>query len=91
MPSAASWRHRTTQTHVSEHPNYSGWRATTGSPGQMQLLFSCSVVSDSLQPHGLKHTRLPCPSLSPGVFSNSCPLSQLFASGGQLLQLQLQH
>ena len=40
------------------------------------LLFSCSVVSDSLQPHGLQHSRLPCPSLSPGVCSNSCPLSQ---------------
>ena len=41
----------------------------------MLLLFSCSVVSDSLWPHGLQHTRLPCPSLFPGVFSNSCPLS----------------
>ena len=35
----------------------------------------CSVVSDSLQPHGLQHTRLPCPSLSPRVCSNSCLLS----------------
>ena len=33
-------------------------------------------MSDSLQPHGLLHTRLPCPSLSPGVCSNSCPLCQ---------------
>ena len=33
-------------------------------------------MSDSLQPHGLQHARLPCPSLSPGVCSNSCPLSQ---------------
>ena len=40
------------------------------------LLFSRSVVSDSLQPHGLQHARLPCPSLSPRVCSNSCPLSQ---------------
>ena len=39
------------------------------------LLFSHSVVSNSLQPHGLQHTRLPCPSLSPGVCSNSYPLS----------------
>ena len=31
------------------------------------LVFSCSVMSDSLQPHGLQHTRLLCPSLSPGV------------------------
>ena len=33
-------------------------------------------MSDSLQPHGLQHDRLPCPSPSPGVCSNSCPLSQ---------------
>ena len=39
------------------------------------LLFNCSVVSDSLQPHGLQHTRLPCPSPSPSVYPNSCPLS----------------
>ena len=39
------------------------------------LLFSHSVMSDSLPPHGLQHTRLPCPTLSPGVCSNSCPLS----------------
>ena len=36
---------------------------------------SHSVVSDSLQPRGLQHTRLPCPSQSAGVCSNSCPLS----------------
>ena len=40
------------------------------------LLFSHSVVSHSLQFHGLQHTRLPCPSLSPRVCSNSFPLSQ---------------
>ena len=33
-------------------------------------------MSYSSQPHGLQHARLPCPSLSPGVCSNSCPLSQ---------------
>ena len=37
--------------------------------------FSCSVMSDSLQPHGLQHTRLPCPSPTPGAYSNSCPWS----------------
>ena len=41
----------------------------------MLLLFNCLVVSDSLQPHGFQHARLPCPSLSPGVCSNSHPLS----------------
>ena len=40
------------------------------------LKFSHSVMSESLWPHGLEHTRLPCPLLSPGVCSNSCPLSQ---------------
>jgi len=37
--------------------------------------FNHSVVSSSLQPHGLKHARLPCPSPTPRVYSNSCPLS----------------
>ena len=37
--------------------------------------FSCSVMSDSLQPHGLQPARPPCPSPTPGVYSNSCPLS----------------
>ena len=37
--------------------------------------FLCSVVSDSLRPHGVQHTRLPCPSPTPGACSNSCPLS----------------
>ena len=39
-------------------------------------LFSCSVVSKSLWPHGLQHTRLSCPSPSPGACSNSDPLSR---------------
>ena len=41
-----------------------------------KVRLSCSVVSDSLPPHGLQHTRLPCPSPSPRVCSNSCPWSQ---------------
>ena len=40
------------------------------------LLFNPSVVSNSLWPCGLQHTRLPCPTLSPEVYSDSCPLSQ---------------
>ena len=78
-------------------------------------------MSDSLWPNGLQHTRLPCPSPSPRVCKNSCPLSpwshptilspvvpfssclqsflasgsfpmsQLFASGGQSIAIQLQH
>ena len=38
--------------------------------------FSHSVVSDSLQPHESQHARPPCPSPTPGVHSDSCPLSR---------------
>ena len=43
--------------------------------GLVLLSFSCWVMSNSLWPHGPQHARLPCPSLSPRVCSNSCPLS----------------
>ena len=79
----------------------------------ISVQFSCSVVSDSLQPHESQHARPPCPSPTPRVHSNSCsssrwchpaisssvvpfsscpqslpasesfPMSQLFAWGGQ--------
>ena len=41
-----------------------------------QVQFSCSVVSNSLWPYGLQHTRLPCPSPTPGAHLNSCPSSR---------------
>ena len=41
----------------------------------LSVQFSCSVVSNSLQLHGLQHARLPCPSPTSGACSNSCPLS----------------
>ena len=40
--------------------------------------FNCSVVSDFLWPHGLQHTRLPCPSPTPRACSNSCLSSRWF-------------
>ena len=40
------------------------------------IQFSHSVVSHSLQPHGLQHARPPCPSPTPRVYWNSCPSSQ---------------
>ena len=46
----------------------------SGDHGEHQ--FSCSVVSNSLWHHGLQHARPPCPSATPGVYLNSCPLSQ---------------
>ena len=42
----------------------------------VSVQFSHSVVSDSLQPHGLQHARPPCPSPAPRVYPNSCPLSR---------------
>ena len=40
-------------------------------------LFICSVMSSSLQPHGLQHARLSCPTPTPGACSNSCPSSAI--------------
>ena len=45
-------------------------------PQICMLLFSHSVASNSLWPHGLKHARLCCPAPSPGACSNSCPSSR---------------
>ena len=42
----------------------------------ISVQFSHSVVSESLRPHGLQHTWLPCPSPTPRACSNSCPWSQ---------------
>ena len=56
----------------------SSWEGLTVScsDGRGHVQFSPLVMSDSLQPHGLQHARPPCPSPTPGVYSNSCPLSQ---------------
>ena len=43
---------------------------------QISVQLSRSVMSNSLRPHGLQHARLPCPSPTPGAWSNSCPLSR---------------
>ena len=42
----------------------------------ISVQFSRSVISNSLQPHGLQHSRLPCPLPIPRAYSNSCPSSQ---------------
>ena len=63
VPLAPSWRWRKVTFQFSYSFPY----------GSVQ--FSCSVVSASLWPHGLQHSRLPCLSLSPRVCSNSCSLS----------------
>ena len=72
------------------HPSYhGGWcylmkgkenklfhDGTTGDVNSLypSMMSSESVISNSFRPHGLQHARLPCPSLSPGLCSNSCPL-----------------
>ena len=43
---------------------------------KVSVQFSHSVASDSLRPHGMQQTRLPCPSPTPTACSNSCPSSQ---------------
>ena len=52
-----------------------GWVKQINLPRVGKHQFSCSVVSDSLRSHGLQHTRLSCPSSTPGACSNSCPQS----------------
>ena len=47
-----------------------------GIPPFSSVQFSHSVLSDSLRPHESQHTRCPCPSPTPGVYSNSCPSSR---------------
>ena len=47
--------------------------------------FSCSVMANSFRPHGLQHTGPLCPSPTPGVYSNSCPLSRWCPSNHLIL------
>ena len=65
------WRTR------AKRAGYSQKILLTGDPLYLRLLlFSRSVMSNSLWPLGLQHASLPCPSSSPGACSNSCPLRQ---------------
>ena len=52
------------------------WRVLCLKGGFSSVQFSHSVVSDSLRPHELQHARPPCPSPTPGVHPNTCPLSR---------------
>ena len=62
------------------HTEHSQWFVMVQIVGSVikfsSVQLSHSVVSNSLQPHGLQHARPPCPSPTPEVYSNSCPLSQ---------------
>ena len=71
----SSWpRDQTWVSHIAGR-FFTVW-ANRQAPCGSLLLFSCSVVCDSLKPYGWQYVRLPCPSPSPGTCSNSCPLSQ---------------
>ena len=59
-----------------EHAQLRPQGEDSSSQSVSSVQFSRSVVSNSLRPHGLQHTRPPCPSPTPGVYSNSCLLSQ---------------
>ena len=52
---------------------------------ERSVQFICSVTSDSLQPHGLQHARPPCPSPTPGIYSDSCPLMYLVMRTSHLI------
>ena len=54
-------------------------------PNTYQNQFSHSVVSDSLRPHEPQHTRPPCPSPTPRIHLNSCPLSPVMPSNHLIL------
>ena len=56
-----------------------------GSPGWDSVQFSCSVVSNSLQPHESQHARPPCPSHTPGVHSDSTSIESVMPSSHLIL------
>ena len=68
------WTEWTKTTHQTERASWY-WEKRQKAPYKQLLLFSHSVLSDSLQPPGLQHVSVPCLSPSPKVCSNSCPLS----------------
>ena len=69
-------RHLGRLNSLAVHPERRGWLLSAQIGWFNSVQFSCSVVSDSLQLHEPQHTRLPCPSSTPGVHSNSCPYSR---------------
>ena len=72
-----STKHRRQECRKWETKGYKAYRKNGKSQSSPLLLFfSHLVMSNILWPHGLQHTRFPCPSPSPRACSNSCPLSR---------------
>ena len=71
LPHATTWINITNMRVIKRHH-----KKTQTVWVHLSVHFSCSVMSDSLWPHGLLHARLPCSSPTLGAYSNSCPLSQ---------------
>ena len=61
---------------VGEGESGTNWESSIETYALSSVQLSCSVVSNSLRPHESQHTRPPCPSPTPGVYPNSCPLSR---------------
>ena len=61
------------------------WNKIWLSKAKKSLLFSCSIMSNSLQPHGLQHSKLPCPSPSPRAYSNSVSIKSVMPSNHPVL------
>ena len=80
--SSLCYIYRYSRTLLFIHSIYNSWHLLVPNshsippPPSLSVQFSCSVVSDSLRPHGLQHARPPCPSPTSRVYSNSCPLSR---------------
>ena len=68
--------HKTKYTLTIQSRNHTPWYLTKELKIFSSVQFSHSVASEPLWSHGLQHAGLLCPSATPGVYSNSCPLSQ---------------
>ena len=88
-PKRKVWRCKTRQQPSKQQTSVAHVLEAVSTPVKMSTLYdyiwchfssvqfsSVSVVSDYLRPHGLQYARPPCPSPTPGVYSNSSPLSQ---------------
>ena len=73
---ASILRHSALFTVQHSHPYMTTGKTIALNRAISSVQFSCSVVSDSLRPHESQHARPPCPSPTPGVHSDSRPLSQ---------------